>query len=127
MKLGKKSYYKKRADALVSKIVRLKGKCDRCDKHKGVQLQAAHIVGRKNFTLRFDLMNILCLCASCHFWSHSNPDQFTDFWRLRFPNRRMYLDHNRNKLTKRTAKDYKELCEGLQKLWEQKQKSDIIG
>ena len=118
MKLGTKTYYKKRADALCSKIVRLRGECENCGRSKGVQLQCAHIVGRNNYTLRFDLTNLLCLCAGCHRHFHDNPDKFTDFWRKKYPAKRNYIDANRNRITKRTALDYKELVDDLKETYE---------
>ena len=118
MKLGTKTYYKKKADALVSQIVRTRGKCENCGRSKGAQLQCAHIVGRNNHTLRFDIMNVLCLCAGCHRWAHDNPDEFTDFWRKKYPTRKYYIDANRNRITKLTVLDYKELVDELKKEYE---------
>lgn len=67
-------------DFQCSAIVRSLGYCQRCwAPASKVQLQAAHIVGRGNFATRWDLDNILCLCASCHFWAHENPMLFTKF------------------------------------------------
>ena len=66
-------------DAVVSEIVRSRGYCMKCWKKRGeVQLQPAHIVGRSNFAVRWELLNILCLCAKCHFWGHNNPLLFRD-------------------------------------------------
>ena len=115
MKLGTKTYYKKKADNLISKIVRSKGRCERCGSTTG-QLQTAHIVGRSNHTLRFDLMNVLCLCANCHRWGHTYPLDFAKWVEREYPNRVTYLEMNKNRMTKRTAKDYKELCEMLKGL-----------
>lgn len=28
---------------------------------------------------RWDMDNLLCMCAGCHFWSHKNPTLFTEF------------------------------------------------
>ena len=113
MKLGTIRYYKKKADNLCSLIIRKRGRCENCSRSEGVQLHCAHIVGRNNHTLRFDFINMLCLCAGCHRWAHDNPDEFTDFWRKKWPSRKVYIDANRNKITKRTALDYKELVDGL--------------
>lgn len=112
-KLGSKTYYKKKADNLVSQIVRYKGHCEWCGTKQG-QLQCAHYVGRANHTLRFDLFNVLCLCATCHRKGHNDPQGFVKWFEAKFPNRAKYIEMNKNKLTKRTAKDYKELVEGLQ-------------
>ena len=117
-KLGTKSYYKRKADGLVSKIVRKDGICAKCGRQRGVQFQCAHIVGRQNHTLRFDLINVLCMCAKCHRWGHDNPDLFTHWWENKYPARKEYIEYNRYKLTKRTALDYKELVESLQEIYE---------
>lgn len=102
-----KSKLKLKAWNLLSKIIRSKGKCERCGNTN--YLQAAHIVGRNNHTLRFDPMNLLCLCVKCHRWGHDNPDAFTDWWRNKYPARKIYIDHNRNRLTKRNVQDYEEM------------------
>lgn len=117
-----KTSLKKKANNLVSKIVRLKGKCERCGKSGDqVQLQCAHIVGRSNHTLRFDLMNVLCLGSACHRWAHNYPIDFTRWVKQNYPNRVIYLDHNKNFITRRTLNDYKELVEALKKLLKEKQ------
>ena len=112
-KLGTVTYYKNRADTLVSKIVRAKGKCERCGSTTG-QMQTAHIIGRSNHTLRFDFQNVLCLCANCHRWNHTYPLDFAEWVENKYPNRVRYLNINKNQLTKRNAQTYKELCELLQ-------------
>ena len=64
----------KKLDDLVRKNVKSKGHCERCfRKADEVQLQVAHIYSRKYNHLRWDYENLLCLCASCHFWWHLNP------------------------------------------------------
>lgn len=117
---GSASYYKKKADDLVAMIVKVKGKCDKCGRGSGVQLQCAHIVGRNNHSLRFDLKNVLCLCAGCHRWGHDNPDKFTDFWRKKYPFRRAHIDLHRNEIVKRKVHDYKDLVEELKEIYERK-------
>ena len=114
MKLGTKTYYKKKADNLVSKIVRKKGHCEWCGNSKN--LQCAHYVGRNNHTLRFDLMNVICLCAGCHRKGHDYPNKFVKWFEGKFPNRISYIEMNQNRLTKRTARDYKELVEMLKEI-----------
>ena len=113
-KLGTVTYYKKKADTLVSKITRARGKCERCGVTSGVQFQTAHIIGRFNHTLRFDLQNVLCLCANCHRWNHTYPIDFAKWVKKKYPNRVKYLDINKNQITKRNALIYKELCDTLQ-------------
>ena len=112
-KLGSKTYYKRKADMLVSKLTRSRGKCERCGTTTG-QLQTAHIIGRSNHTLRFDLQNVLCLCANCHRWNHTYPIDFGKWVTEKFPNKIEYLNIMKNQLTKRTALDYKNLVDMLQ-------------
>jgi len=120
----KKTTLKNKADKLVSEIVRLSGQCERCGNTN--YLQCAHIVGRNNHTLRFDLMNVLCLCAGCHRWGHDNPIFFSEWVKEKYPARFEYLMHNANQLTKRTLSDYEELCQGLQKVYNKKRLESIL-
>jgi hypothetical protein len=76
MKPTKKSITRK-LDILCSKIIRAKGKCERCGSKNN--LQCCHIFSRTYRSTRFDLDNLICMCASCHFWSHKNPTLFTDW------------------------------------------------
>ena len=52
----------------------------------GPQMQAAHIVGRRNAGTRYDLDNILCLCSSCHRYFTERPLEFTD-WLVEYKGR----------------------------------------
>lgn len=62
---------KANCDRLFSKLIRSKGKCERCSGTDN--LQCAHIYSRKFGSVRFDEDNALCLCAGCHRWGHDNP------------------------------------------------------
>jgi len=58
-------------------------KCEICSKPKGtVQLHAHHVIGRRHRSLRWDLNNLVCLCAAHHKLSprsaHENPYWFED-------------------------------------------------
>jgi len=64
-------------DKLFSKIIRSKGKCERCGKTS--PLNTAHIFSRRNLATRWDKDNVLCFCVGCHFWGHQNPILFTEF------------------------------------------------
>jgi 5-methylcytosine-specific restriction endonuclease McrA len=79
MRKPTKTSLKRRLDKKVSELVRARGKCERCGSRNC--LQTAHIFSRRYLSVRWDLDNVLCLCASCHFWSHSNPILFTEFVR----------------------------------------------
>ncbi len=65
-------------DTIVSKIVRLRAKnqCQRCLKYKDfTELQTAHCWGRRKKSVRYDLDNVLGLCAYCHGYIDSeDPD-----------------------------------------------------
>jgi 5-methylcytosine-specific restriction endonuclease McrA len=74
--MAKKSLTKK-LDKLCSEIVRSKGVCERCGSVKS--LQCCHIFSRTYRSTRWDLDNLICMCAKCHFWSHKNPTLFTDW------------------------------------------------
>jgi hypothetical protein len=71
---------KKKCDDLWGKLVRARGRCERCG--KTTNLQAAHIISRSHGKTRHLLENGVCLDAGCHiFWGHKNPDEFVDFIR----------------------------------------------
>lgn len=71
---------KKKCDDLWGKIIRARGKCERCGKTTG--LQAAHIISRNYGKTRHLLENGVCLCNGCHiFWAHKEPDEFVDWIR----------------------------------------------
>lgn len=109
MKLGTKSYYTHKLDDLLSKKIRSIERCERCGKKD--YLQCAHIISRKNRTLRWDMDNTLALCAGCHFWAHSDPLGFAEFVKTKFPIRYMRIMRLKDTTTKRTAKDLKALYE----------------
>lgn len=60
-----------------SEFIRRRGKCQRCSKTNN--LQCAHIYSRRYKSIRWNPLNALCLCASCHFWAHNNPLEFGEF------------------------------------------------
>jgi len=113
MKLGTKTYYTRHLDTLISRKVRAVGYCERCGGKSN--LQTAHIISRKNRTLRFDFNNLLCLCSGCHFWAHQDPLGFVDFIDTNYPHRHDYLNMYKNHITKYSAKDLKELYLDLKK------------
>ena len=63
-----------KADKLFSKLIRSRGKCEKCGNRHF--LQTAHIISRKYGNTRHDSDNALCLCAKCHRWAHDNPYAF---------------------------------------------------
>lgn len=108
------SWYIDKLDILFADYIRSRGYCERCGavarEGSGHGLQCAHVYSRKNMTLRWDPNNALCLCTGCHiYWMHKNPREFTHWFDLKYPERGRYLDENKNKITRRTLEDYKEL------------------
>ena len=67
-------------DKEISRITRLKGYCVKCNKEDN--LQCCHIFSRIYRSTRWDLHNVLCLCAGCHFWNHKNPILFAEFVKI---------------------------------------------
>lgn len=98
-------------DIEMSKLVRSIGYCQRC--HGTDYLEHAHVIGRSNKNLRFDVINGLCLCHFCHRWAHDNPKLFGKWFQEKFPERYQYLQHYRNQIKKRTHVDWEELLDDL--------------
>jgi len=70
---------KGKATKLHAEITRMYGECEKCGKSSGVQLQCAHIQGRKASATRTALFNAFCLCAGCHFYFTDHPLDFSRF------------------------------------------------
>ena len=110
---------KKKADQLWSKLILLKGSCEVCGKREN--LNAHHIVGRRNLRLRYDLKNGVCLCAGHHTLrmdsAHQDPIEFM-FWLMNHrPDDYNYLVENKETLEFNA--DYEEIIRELtQKLRE---------
>lgn len=107
----KKSYWKRKADTLMSKFIRNLDHCERDGEIKN--LQAAHIYSRSNLRLRYEIANILCLCSRCHFWAHKNPVLFTEWLQIDYPERLEYLRQHKDEIKKMTIDDYKEVIRKL--------------
>jgi hypothetical protein len=79
-----------RADREFSKWIRRGGVCERCGKRNHepkttrvekdaagtAQLQCAHISSRRRLVSRWEELNALCFCFSCHSWMESYPAHF---------------------------------------------------
>lgn len=74
-----KSSLTRKLDQECSRIIRSFGKCAMCGCADYEKLQCAHIYSRTYRSVRWDLDNLLPLCASCHFYSHKNPLIFAEF------------------------------------------------
>jgi len=79
MRKQTKSSLTRKLDKECSRIVRGRGFCAMCNTEEYEKLQCAHIYSRVYRSVRWDLDNLLALCASCHFNSHRNPLNFSDF------------------------------------------------
>lgn len=79
VKQASKSTLTRKLDSVVSRITRSIGVCVKCGNADYSKLQCAHIYSRTYRSVRWDLKNVLCLCASCHFYFHKNPIEFGDF------------------------------------------------
>ena len=77
MKKQTKKSITAKLDKVCSQIVR-KGICIKCGESQYDKLQCAHIFSRTYRSVRWDFLNLVCLCTSCHFWSHRNPLLFND-------------------------------------------------
>ena len=86
MKKQTKSSLTRKLDKECSRIVRGRGYCEwgisDCSGADHSKLQTAHIYSRTYKSVRWDLKNMLCLCAGCHFFGHKNPLQFAEFVKL---------------------------------------------
>ena len=112
-----KSSVEKRLDDVCSRIVRSIGKCERCGS-KNKQLHSHHIVGRVNRVTRWDLRNLICLCAGCHTFNtdsaHTDAESFKDFLLSYRPDDWYYIQEAKKGI-KPTRKDKEALYKELKK------------
>ena len=110
-----KSSLKRKLDKEVSRIVRSRGECSKCRNNKYEKLQAAHIFSRSMLSVRWDLLNVICLCAGCHFWAHREPILFTEFVReFLGENKYTELKHRAKSIKKWTLDELTELLKTLE-------------
>lgn len=69
-------------------------KCVKCGRSTG-KLDWAHIVTRRDMTLRHDPENSLVLCAGDHFWWHHQPLEAVTWFQNTYPLRYEYLMESR--------------------------------
>lgn len=112
-----KTTLRNKLDRLCSLIVRGKGKCERCGSREN--LQCCHIFSRIYNATRWLLENLLCLCASCHFFFHKNPVLFGE-WVIKHLGEEKYEDlkEAKNQITKYTTEDLQIKLNVLQSLTE---------
>ena len=106
-----KTTLKRKADILLSKFIRSLDHCERCGSIK--TLQAAHVYSRRYVNLRYDIQNVMCLCAKCHFQWHDSPLDSIIWFNQNYPERLEYLKKKRNIIKKWTIKDYEKTIEEI--------------
>ena len=63
--------------------------CMRCG--KGTRLQCCHVYSRRYRALRWNLLNLMTLCAGCHLWWHHRPLDAMKWWREKVLDRQARL------------------------------------
>jgi len=106
VKKHSKKWWYKTLDDLFSPMIREKGFCERCGSRVN-KLNHAHVIGRANKALRYDILNAMCLCVHCHFWWHENPTESGLWFAEKYPERKTYLDWAKLKFVDRTEDDFK--------------------
>lgn len=98
------------ADAMFSDAVRLAAgnTCERC-KRVG-RMECAHLFGRRIAVLRWDTLNALCLCHTCHREFTENPKTFTDWVDSKFPSLWEMLHEKRQGFLKNNEATRKEVA-----------------
>jgi len=95
----------KKLDKKWSELIRSKGQCEICGKTES--LNAHHIIGRRNYTLRWARQNGCCLCAGHHTFArqsaHQDPEWFHDWLE---ENRHEDLEYLREKRNLVCKQDY---------------------
>lgn len=91
-------------DSLVSNVVAVRSKCERCG--KTYKLESHHIFYRRFMATRFDLDNLILLCLDCHKFAHSYKKKFTE-WVKKYLGKEKYeaLKEKHNQVTKYTIED----------------------
>lgn len=112
----KKSTIKRKCDSVFSKIVRIKGICERCGKTQmSARLENAHINSRRFTNTRWDKDNCVCLCSACHRWGHNYPVLFSKFVeRIKGKETISYINKRSQEVKKMTTFDYQCLLQKLE-------------
>lgn len=98
-------------DKICSLIIRQRGKCECCGLEDYSKLQCCHIYTRKWKSVRWDFLNLLCLCASCHSKFHDKPIEFAEFVRDYLGEKYEILRERANTIKKWTLPGMVELFE----------------
>ena len=99
---------KNKADKLFSEDIRSLGRCQLQGKDKikcSDVLQCAHIIGRTNKRLRWDIRNALCLCSGHHWWYTNNPEAWREIIKKEFPDSWRYVNEHRGEIWKGTIEE----------------------
>lgn len=111
-------------DSLVSKIVKMRDDytCqwsgNKCMDPRGCH--SHHVQSRSNFSLRWDLNNLLTLSYGSHRYVHGHPQQFMEWFEAKFPARARYIA-DRLKETPRTIRttELRELLDEMKAKYKQ--------
>ncbi len=81
------------------------------------RLNSHHIVGKRNFTLRWDIRNGACLSSKKHTLerqsAHQDSKWFLDWFEEKRPSDFEYLEATKNIIVKRNAQDRKQIAKDL--------------
>lgn len=113
------TYWRNKADALWSELIRSQGRCAKCGKEG--RTEAHHLLTRSRKHLRHKLENGLELCMHCHKYgkesAHDDPVAFAQWLSLAFPVQYTWVSQNKNKVF-HGKPDYKKAYEDLLKIKE---------
>ena len=99
-----KTTLKNKADKLFSLFVRSLDHCEKCGSVNN--LQAAHVYSRRYVNLRYDIYNVLCLCAKCHLEWHHSPLEALMWFNQAYKDRVQYLLEKKQEIKRWTVADY---------------------
>jgi len=107
------------ADTHFSRCIRLAAEwtCERCgaagnSPHTsgGVKLECCHIFGRRDAATRWDALNALAMCHTCHRHTTENPADFIRWIEDQWPGRIEILREKRRAIVKNTQKTRAEVA-----------------
>ena len=117
MKKQTKAGLTNKLDRECSRIIRSKGFCASCGSVDYAKLQCCHIFSRTYRNTRWDLDNMICMCAGCHFEAHKNPIKFVEKVKEYLGDYKYNLLKNKHNAIKRwTIVEMQELLETLRRL-----------
>ena len=114
-KKPKRSTMMHKCDKLWSLIIRSGGRCEICGSFKAQNPH--HVIGRRNFNLRWDIRNGCLLCSNHHtsgkFSAHNDPIWFMKWFKENRGDDYEYLVKKKNKIWDR---DYDKVLNDLQEV-----------